>query len=652
MVVHKKERCARERNSSDFGKIIYCEEKKMKKQSKLLISAALLGLTGMVSVSAADVYELNPVVVTAQRIEKTEINTPVTETIVTTKKIEEAGYKNAFDIIEHQVGLSSTGYGDAGQDFGFSSGRTVIRGYDRGTLVMVDGIPLNLKNYNSLDGIPVDMIEKVEIIKGASGTLYGAEAMGGVINIITKRPEGMKPVFKVKGTVGNYYKDYGVNYSDDRFIIGLQKEYSNKNDNANDYPGWSSYDWRTGRGQKNRATVVAKVTDEVTANLMYQDGHVTRWAENKKNENNYIHKDRRMTAGLHYAGKDNGVEATVGYNARKIYGNDFAKNTIISSAANLQSYIGDIQKTWDLGEDTLILGYTFKRESYKGLSQNGVKGHRTNNALYMSYDHVFTDKFSATLGLRGEFIDDVLDNQRVFTPQIQTLYKINDTTSWYINVGKAFQMPTVDDELKYSSVTGLKPEKGWTYETGIKKLIGDDSSLKIAVYHMDFDNKIGWKQLKDGDPSSNVAYNKGEFRNTGIEAEYDKMVNAHWNYSLGLGFSNPEIRSRDYLGNPSKWEQDSARIDGVASVTYRTDKLRSTLSYKYLGDREYYKTKKKNFGDVPSRSRFTWNTIYDVTDNDTVTLTLNNLFDHKNYANRWGNLELPFNWRLSYSHKF
>ena len=222
---------------------------------------------------------------------------------------------------------------------------------------------------------------------------------------------------------------------------------------------------------------------------------------------------------------------------------------------------------------------------------------------------------------------------------------MNDTTSWYINIGKAFQMPTVDDELKYSSVTGLKPEKGWTYETGIKKLMGNDSSLRIAVYHMDFDNKIGWKELIPGDSSSNVAYNKGEFRNTGMEAEYDKTVNAHWNYSLGLGVSNPEIRDPSKK-NP-KWEQDSARIDGVASVTYRTDKLRSTLSYKYLGDREYYKNRQ-----VPSRSRFTWNTIYDVTDNDTVTLTLNNLFDHKNYANRYGNLELPFNWKLSYSHKF
>ena len=620
----------------------------MAKKGKILSCAVVLALAGIGGAGAADVYELNPIVVTAQRTKKTEINTPVTETIVTTKKIEEAGYKNAFDIIESQVGLSSTGYGDAGQDFGFSSGRTVIRGYDRGTLVMVDGIPVNLKNYNSLDGIPVDMIEKVEIIKGASGTLYGAEAMGGVINIITKRPEGMKPEFTIKGTVGNYYKDFGVNYSDDRFIIGLQKEYSNKNDNANDYPGGSIYDWRTGKGQKNRVTVVAKVTDEITANLMYQDGHITRWSQSPKkpkSQYNYNHKDRRMTAGIHYAGKDNGVEATVGYNNRKVYGDDFAKNAIISSAANLQSYIGDIQKTWDMGEDTLILGYTFKRESYKGLSQNGVKGHRTNNALYMSYDHVFTDKFSATLGLRGEFIDDVLEDQRVFNPQLQTLYKINDTTSWYINVGKAFQMPTVDDELKHSAVTGLKPEKGWTYETGIKKLIGNDSSLKIAVYHMDFENKFGWSKKVNPNTGNPDPINIGDFRNTGIEAEYEQKINDCWSYSLGLGFSNPEVRNPSK--KPLKWEQDSARIDGVASVTYRTDKLRSTLSYKYLGDREYY-----NKRQIPSRSRFTWNTIYDVTDNDTVTLTLNNLFDHKNYANRWGNLELPFNWRLSYSHKF
>ena len=114
-------------------------------------------------------FTLDPMIVTAQRTETRDLDTPATTNIITEQNIKEAGYKNVFDAIEHQVGLTSTGYGDAGQDFGFSSGRTVIRGYDRGTLVMVDGIPMNLKNYNSLDGIPIDMVQQIEIIKGAAG---------------------------------------------------------------------------------------------------------------------------------------------------------------------------------------------------------------------------------------------------------------------------------------------------------------------------------------------------------------------------------------------------------------------------------------------------------------------------------------------------
>lgn len=138
-------------------------------------------------------FTLDPMIVTAQRTETRDLDTPATTNIITEQNIKEAGYKNVFDAIEHQVGLTSTGYGDAGQDFGFSSGRTVIRGYDRGTLVMVDGIPMNLKNYNSLDGIPIDMVQQIEIIKGAAGTLYGSEAMGGVVNVITKRPVRRRP---------------------------------------------------------------------------------------------------------------------------------------------------------------------------------------------------------------------------------------------------------------------------------------------------------------------------------------------------------------------------------------------------------------------------------------------------------------------------
>lgn len=521
---------------------------------------------------------------------------------------------------------------------------------------------MNLKNYNSLAGIPKDMIEKIEIVKGAAGTLYGAEAMGGVVNIITKTPEDDKESFTIKGTVGNYYNDYGVTYAGPNLIVSLQKEYSDFINHSNAYPEGSNINWWVGKGQSNRAAVAAKLGEEVGFNLMYQDGNVTRGSFNEKywvnkptkpakyEKYNYRFDDKRLTTGLTYTGKDNGIKAIIGYNYRKTDGFDRTKNIPVDSSAELSSYITDVQKTWELGKDTLIAGYTFKREDYEGLVNKAKKAHRLNHGFYLSYTDEFSPKFSATLGLRAEIIKDPVSDQNVFNPQFQTLYKFNDNTSWYVDIGRGFQMPTVDSYYgKKAAADTLKPEKGWTYETGIKHNFSESQSLKFSVYHMDFKNKIGWSDI-DKDTGLQYAINKGNFRNTGVEVTYDQVVNNHWDYSIGLSYGNPEIN--DPTGKKG-WVQDSARLDGVASVTYRTDKIRSTLSWKYLGDREEYTSRPKTSDpQVPSLSRVTWNTIYDVTPNDTLSLTLNNLFDHENYANRFGNLELPYNWRLSYSHKF
>lgn len=622
-----------------------------KKFSKgILLSALTVGCGIFLNqqVSAAENlqdFTLDPMVVTAQRMETKDLDTPATTTILDKEQIKNAGYKNVFDAIEHQVGLTSTGYGDAGLDFGFSSGRTVIRGYDRGTLVMVNGIPMNLKNYNSLNGIPLDMVEKIEIIKGAAGTLYGSEAMGGVVNIITKTPtKGGKPVFKVKGTVGNYYKDYGFSYAGENLIISLAKEYSDAYADCNDYPNGSDTDWWIGKGQKNKAALAAKLNDKLGFNIMYQDGNITRGGNKGKKLYDYRYDDKRITTGLHYNDSDAGVKATIGYNYRKADGQDFIKKEQVSSSAELSSYIADVQKHWNFGKNSLITGYSFKRENYDSLVKDADVAHRMNNAIYLSYNNVFSDKFSATLGLRGELIDDPFQDQKILNPQFQTLYKIDADTSWYINIGKAFQMPTVDAYFgKKAATNSLKPEEGWTYETGIKKIF-DDKSFKLAVYHMKFDNKLGWSD-KDKVTGEQYVINKGEFRNTGLEAEFTQKIDDNWSYKLALGYGNPEIK--DPSKNKSSWVQDAGRFDAAASVSYRAEKLSSSLSFKYLGDREDYKK-----GQIPNKVRLTWNTSYDLTDTDNLTLTCNNLFDRKNYANKYGNLDLPFNWQVMYTHTF
>ncbi len=164
----------------------------MNKSTKGMLMTALI--TGTVLWGGAgafaeelDEYSLDQVIVTAQRTETKDLDTPAAVSIITNKDIESSGAKTAYEIIERQVGFTNNAYGPNGREFGGSCSRTVLRGLDKGTLVMVNGAPINMMNYNSMEGIPVEAIEKIEVVRGAQSVLYGAEATGGVVNIITKK---------------------------------------------------------------------------------------------------------------------------------------------------------------------------------------------------------------------------------------------------------------------------------------------------------------------------------------------------------------------------------------------------------------------------------------------------------------------------------
>lgn len=209
-------------------------------------------------------FTLDPMIVTAQRTETRDLDTPATTNIITEQNIKEAGYKNVFDAIEHQVGLTSTGYGDAGQDFGFSSGRTVIRGYDRGTLVMVDGIPMNLKNYNSLDGIPIDMVQQIEIIKGAAGTLYGSEAMGGDIYEVfwKQNPDD----YGGRDVMEHDWEFYYAKYADPNYKENLYKSDQYQLDKLE-----SAERWRKANDYKNTDAIIKWQDDHWLAKATWKN---------------------------------------------------------------------------------------------------------------------------------------------------------------------------------------------------------------------------------------------------------------------------------------------------------------------------------------------------------------------------------------------
>ena len=163
---------------------------------------------------------------------------------------------------------------------------------------------------------------------------------------------------------------------------------------------------------------------------------------------------------------------------------------------------------------------------------------------------------------------------------------------------------------------------------------------------MKFKDKFGWSGSKNvGSDGKQYIVNKGDFRNTGIEFEVTNKVDDNWQYRLGAGYGNPEIY--DKSAKKPEWIQDSGRLDLIAGITYNNKKIMSDLTFKYLGDREDY-----NDRQIPVRARLTLNTMYSFTSNDNVTLTINNLLDRDNYSNRYGNLDLPLNWKVMYEHTF
>ena len=642
----------------------------MKREKKwtLAVLAAFAGASFVGTAYAAeqaaetDAHALGDTVVTAQRRAKHDLDTPATTTIITAKEIEKAGYRNVFEAIDQQIGSTSTSYGEAGQDFGLAAGRITLRGYDRGTLVMVNGVPMNLKNYPSTENIPANMVERIEIVKGAASTLYGAEAMGGVVNIILKKPTAQESEFKLSQTVGNYFKKSEATYAGDRIIVDVSREWSKDLPHSNGFGinKISYVDWWVGKGKKSRVGIIAQLTDELSFNYNYMEGDITRGGiRYKKNgagtalvpegaKYNYRYNDFRHTASLVYQGKENGIHAVLGYNYRKVDGYNNLTHMPQDSNAIMDGQIFDVQKNWKFGKDSMVLGYSYKREAID-LSEKKRSAVRTGNSLYASYSKQFTPKFNVTLGLRGEFINDPEEDQRVFVPQFQTEYKFDRNTAWYINIGKAFQMPTVDDSFRYTNFNpnGLKPESGWTYETGVKIRRGNDT-WKAAVYHMDMKNKIGWRY--DAGTDTHYAVNTGQFRNTGVELAYAKRFNDAWSLTLGGSVSNPEVQ--DPSTRAKKWVQDAGRLEGLVRLDYQMAKWQGNLNLKYLGDREYVAQRFGAAQDVPDKIQLNMNVIYTAGKDDVVSLGIYNLLNRENYSNRYGNLDLGRNFRLTYTHAF
>ena len=656
-----------------------------KRRTSVLIGLALMGLsvhayaadvtattdtpTTVASTEANDASESHVINVTANRMALLNLDTPAAMDVITEQDIMNSGAKNAFDAVNMVPGVTSFSYGASGLEYGAMDSRANIRGLERGSLILVNGVPMNLNGKGGLSSIPTGSIARIEVLKGAASALYGSDAMSGVVNVITKTPtkEGGSATIGV-GNMGS--QTYKINYGTPRFLIGIERGFFGKQDPSTpvrtdsvDHP--RGYEYYTARDKGNSLGIFmsGKLSDKVTLNFSRFEGK-SAYAQlstesNATNRNRhsttYAYDDSKNNASLIY--KDGNTTGTLFYNDRDLKGKN-RKHSLPSYTSNDSNYIArqygfDVQHEWDFrgGKDYLIAGVLGKRETYRTTSGPVYANpHRHSLALYGSYSYQINPKWTTILGLRYTDIKDPVKNQHVLTPQFQLNHRINKESSVYMNVGKAFTMPNLSDTFKtvnrqYQSVSGrnLKPEEGWNYELGYKH-ITDTDSWKVAAFYMDFKNFFSWKPDSNG--KMTIRVNGGRFRNVGVEAQYGRKLTDRLKVTVGAAYSNPKQMEidKDY------WKQANPKLQFTGGIHYNSSTWTAGSSINFVTKR----MKNRDSGINPNL--VAWNAYvgYQFNENSSIRLDARNLLNRHNVISNgdWEYWDEPFNYQLSYTQKF
>lgn len=656
-----------------------------KRRTSVLIGLALMGLS--VNAYAADVTattdtpvtatsadangasESHVINVTANRMALLNLDTPAAMDVITDKDIMNSGAKNAFDAVNMVPGITSFSYGASGLEYGAMDSRVNIRGLERGSLILVNGVPMNLNGKGGLSSIPTGSISRIEVLKGAASALYGSDAMSGVVNVITKTPskEGGSATIGV-GNMGS--QTYKINYGTPRFLIGIERGFFGKQDPSTPIRTDSvshprGYEYYTARDKGNSLGIFmsGKLSDKVTLNFSRFEGKSayaqlsteSNMTNRNRHSTTYAYDDSKNNASLIY--KEGTTTGTLFYNDRDLKGKN-RKYSLPSYTSNDSNYIArqygiDIQHEWDFrgGKDYLIAGVLGKRETYRTTSGPVYASpHRHSLALYGSYSYQINPTWTTVVGLRYTDIKDPVKNQHVLTPQFQLNHRINKESSVYMNVGKAFTMPNLSDTFKtvnrqYQSVSGrnLKPEEGWNYELGYKHITNKDS-WKVAAFYMDFKNFFSWKPDSNG--HNTIRVNGGRYRNVGIEAEYGRKLTDRLKMSVGASYSNPKQMEID----KNYWKQANPKLQFTGGIHYNSSTWTAGSSINFVTKR----MKNRDGGINPNL--VAWNAYigYQFNENASVRLDARNLLNRHNVISNgdWEYWDEPFNYQLSYTQKF
>ena len=454
----------------------------------------LLGLWVGGSAFAADADSsavvIDEVVVTATRMAEPLSKASASIAVVTAEEIAARGATRLDEVLQDVVGLHVVSSGPRG-----SLSSASIRGSEAAqVLVLIDGVRLNSPQYGQFDlnqlPVAVNEIERVEVLRGAASALYGSNALGGVINIITRSPaetpstqvgwiEGERNTRIISGSTSRQIGDF-------RYRLGAESQESDG------YRKNSDYDQYTVNGLFGYSPV-EDVDIELSAyHLDYESGipGSDSWPSPDAEQ-----EDKRTVASLK-------VETPVGpvkLTARGIYEhhrNDYRDPggwSPINETHKIDTYGAEIHAAKDSAGQIFLLGGDYYRDELD--STNIGDEDQEHGAVFGQYQTDLMPTLTLLLGLRYDIHSD-FDNE--LSPRAALHASLTDSTRLRLSASKAFRAPTLNDlywpEGPYTKGNqDLDPETAWEYELALDQTLGDRGRLSLAGFLRDAEDLISWQ---------------------------------------------------------------------------------------------------------------------------------------------------------------
>lgn len=535
----------------------------------LISAVSLQAQTGNDSTKVARSYAINEVVVTGTRSETDVRHLPMTVSVVGRPQLEASQQTSVLPVLNSQVpGFFSTSRGVMGYGVATgASGQMSLRGIGgpaqaglptTGLLVLIDGHPqyMGLMGHPIADAYQTMMAERVEVLRGPASVLYGSNAMGGVINIVTRKmqEDGIRTNINIgAGSYGSVQTEATNRIRKGRFSSTVTASYNRTDGHRADmaFEQYGGY---------------AKLGYDFTDNWkVWGDVNVTRF--NATNPGSvmkpYIDNDQRITRGMTSFALENHYEKTSGalsffYNWGDHWINDgyqpggeplqyrFNSNDQMLGVSWYQSVQLFQGNRLTVGADYFHFGGEAWNQFFDGHRETSANKSLNEVAGYVD----FRQDIAAWLTLdAGARVDYHSQTGTEFIPQVGLAFHLPENAEIKAMASKGFRNPTIREMYMFPPQNpDLKLEKLWNYELSFSQRLMDNRlSYGLNVFYINGENLI--IRLPNPNGSGMLNQNSGGIENWGAEANVGYQFNPVWsvmaNYSW-LHMENPVLASPEH----------------------------------------------------------------------------------------------------------